>query len=906
METLTKSNKVAVWVLSSLYASTGIVSPIAIANAELNKGIHLVPYSIVVGDTFYSISQRHGVSVDSLVELNQHAPSPLRSDVIKVGQIIYVPSTLPQVLPQLGDTVTSIDERHSETELFLASQANRIGQSYGQNETSDLQLNEPKYYDSHNGASKSTEASSLSVVEQEANYLKQQVQSAFQTEANEQAKALLGKLGTAEVELHFDNEFHLSGYSADLLAPIVDTSEGVLFVQAGGRHDDISARTIINVGVGRRHFNEDWMFGYNAFFDHDVTRGHNRLGLGAEAWADYLKLSANVYTPLSNWKDSADFDEYLERAARGLDLNAKYYLPQYPQLGLSAKFEQYFGDEVDLLSSKTLERNPYAGTLGLEWQPVPLLKVGVDHRQAKGSQSDTQINVGLEWKIGASLDDMLNPANVAPSRQLQGMRHDLVERNNNIVLEYKEKERTVSIAHVPISGLSGKVETLSPSVSISSGRIESWQWSSPDPLLQGGLSNADIENPTLTLPSLPLDVTKKEFVLYLTVTDERGRSYQSSAIPVTVGADVSSRVSTLSIIDGGTPVADSHTKPSWEVEVGDGAAEFEFVLTHHSVTDEGEYVSVAAREIHVHHYDGKQIYKVTFLPAPPKDSARQPGAPLINRVKVTPLIQGAALPEQTKIRFDAADARGEWGYGHIDITIKTSTTVPTGKPQVSNLSMVGTLELGKSLTATYNFNAKGGDANDKSTYAWGHEGETAADMSSAQTVVASGKVPGHVLAQSDMGEVMEVSVQAKNGLDVTGNTVTLNAKGGASDSDGGTGAGRCYITGGVDTDGDGLGDTVVDPSGIAVTVKFNSSANANQHGVNGIRPVLNQDEMTAMCQLVGESVATECDASKFDIQWYVVMNGGEKDVPGATSPRFTAVDKMYQGQRTFVEVNLKP
>ncbi|HAN7547534.1 TPA: intimin-like inverse autotransporter protein SinH, partial [Escherichia coli] len=105
----------------------------------------------------------------------------------------------------------------------------------------------------------------------------------------------------------------------------------------------------------------------------DFTRGHRRLGLGAEAWTDYLKFSGNYYHPLSDWKDSEDFDFYEERPARGWDIRAEAWLPAYPQLGGKIVFEQYYGNEVALFGTDSLEKDPFAVTLGVKYQPVPLI-----------------------------------------------------------------------------------------------------------------------------------------------------------------------------------------------------------------------------------------------------------------------------------------------------------------------------------------------------------------------------------------------------------------------------------------------------------------------------------------------------------------------------------------------------
>jgi adhesin/invasin len=98
---------------------------------------------------------------------------------------------------------------------------------------------------------------------------------------------------------------------------------------------------------------------------------------------------------------------------------------------------------------------------------------------------------------------------------------------------------------------------------------------------------------------------------------------------------------------------------------------------------------------------------------------------------------------------------------------------PAAEPQVSGLKMSGTLEAGLTLTATYAFAANGGNAQDKSTFAWGYEGTTGSAVAGGQTVTASGQVPGRALTTEDVGKVMELSVQARNGAGTAGNTETV-------------------------------------------------------------------------------------------------------------------------------------
>lgn len=121
-----------------------------------------------------------------------------------------------------------------------------------------------------------------------------------------------------------------------MLVPFYNASHSLAFVQGGIRRLDTTSddyRNTVNVGVGYRQDVGHWMVGANSFYDRDLTGKNDRLGLGVEAWTDFLKLSANSYSPLSSWKASPDKSNYLERAAKGWDVRAEGYLPTYPQLG---------------------------------------------------------------------------------------------------------------------------------------------------------------------------------------------------------------------------------------------------------------------------------------------------------------------------------------------------------------------------------------------------------------------------------------------------------------------------------------------------------------------------------------------------------------------------------------------
>lgn len=269
---------------------------------------------------------------------------------------------------------------------------------------------------------------------QARSYLQGQITSSAQS----YIEGALSPYGKVRSNLSIGQDGSLDGSSIDYFVPLYDSQKSVYFSQLSAQRKE--ERTISNIGFGVRHNLDKWLLGGNIFYDYDFTRGHRRLGLGTEAWTDYLKLSGNYYHPLSDWKDSKDFDFYLERPARGWDVRAEAWLPSYPQLGGKVVFEQYYGDEVALFGTDNLEKDPYAVTLGVNYQPVPLLTVGADYKAGTGDNSDLSVNATINYQFGVPLKDQLNSDNVKVAHSLMGSRHDFVERNNFIVLEYKEKD----------------------------------------------------------------------------------------------------------------------------------------------------------------------------------------------------------------------------------------------------------------------------------------------------------------------------------------------------------------------------------------------------------------------------------------------------------------------------------
>ncbi|MDE1481685.1 inverse autotransporter beta domain-containing protein [Xenorhabdus bovienii] len=363
---------------------------------------------------------------------------------------------------------------------------------------------------------------------------KSQLRGMAVSEANQTVQNWLKHYGTAKIQANVDDRGRLDGSQFDMLLPLYDEKANLLFTQFGLRH--IDSRTTANFGLGHRYFFDHGMLGYNAFLDHDITRDHTRLGLGAEYARDYLKFGANGYFRLSGWKEAKKLADYDERPANGFDLWAEGYLPPYPQLGGKLVYEQYFGDEVGLISEDRRQKNPSAFTVGANYTPIPLVTLGIDRKQSTSGGSETLFNLGLNYEIGTPWSKQVDPNAVASKRSLQGNRYDLVERNNQIVLEYRKREVIRLVAEALISGHGGEIKPLNVNVNSKYG-LKEIVWNEASIIAAGGkldkVNSSDTQY-LLILPQYHVKNSNNRYILSGVAYDTQGNGSNRVEIQVQV------------------------------------------------------------------------------------------------------------------------------------------------------------------------------------------------------------------------------------------------------------------------------------------------------------------------------------------------------------------------------------
>lgn len=388
-------------------------------------------YTLKTGETVANISKSQGISLSVIWSLNKHLYSS-ESEMMKagLGQQIILPlkklSVEYSALPVLGSAPVVAAGGVAGYTNKMTKMSPDATKS---NTTDDKALN----YAAQQAASLGSQLQSRSL---NGDYAKDTALGMASSQASSQLQAWLQHYGTAEVNLQSGNNF--DGSSLDFLLPFYDSENMLAFGQVGARY--IDSRFTANLGAGQRFFLPENMLGYNVFIDQDFSGDNTRLGIGGEYWRDYFKSSVNGYFRMSGWHESYNKKDYDERPANGFDIRFNGYLPSYPALGAKLMYEQYYGDNVALFNSDKLQSNPGAATVGVNYTPIPLVTMGIDYRHGTGNENDLLYSMQFRYQFDKPWSQQIEPQYVNELRTLSGSRYDLVQRNNNIILEYKKQD----------------------------------------------------------------------------------------------------------------------------------------------------------------------------------------------------------------------------------------------------------------------------------------------------------------------------------------------------------------------------------------------------------------------------------------------------------------------------------
>lgn len=354
-----------------------------------------------------------------------------------------------------------------------------------------------------------------------------QLRDVLTEKVTDEAETLLSPWGKANVNLLVDDHGNWNGSGGSLFTPWVDNTQYLTWSQLGftRKEDGITG----NIGVGQRWIAGKWLLGYNTFYDNQLASHLQRAGFGAEAWGEYLRLSANYYQPLNAWQSETEALE--QRLARGYDLTAQAWLPFYRHIFTSLSLEQYFGERVDLFDSGTGYRNPVAVTMGLNYTPVPLVTLTAQHKQGESGVAQDNLGLKLNYRFGVPLAKQLSAGEVAAASSLRGSRYDSVDRSTLPVMEYRQRKTlAVFLATPPWELQPGETVELKLQVRARHAiRQISWQGDTQVLSLTPPANNRSAQGWSVIMPAWR-EGEDNAYRLSVTVEDDKGQKVTSNWI----------------------------------------------------------------------------------------------------------------------------------------------------------------------------------------------------------------------------------------------------------------------------------------------------------------------------------------------------------------------------------------
>lgn len=236
------------------------------------------------------------------------------------------------------------------------------------------------------------------------------------------------------VELRDNNEGN-GNYQFSILGvrDILSEENSNIFTQFSLHTQEVNSdqRIIGNLGIGYRSLNLDqsMMYGANAFYDQDISEGHQRIGFGLETKASILDFSFNQYIKTTNQKVISGTKE---QVLSGNEYNISSQIPFMPWTVFN-----YQGYNID--NEKSL--NDMKGAiLSLEMSLSPSLQLNIENDNSSVAGVKDQHNYELLF-VYPPREDKLTLAdgftsNIAfEKKNMKASLKDKVRRNNNLAVE---------------------------------------------------------------------------------------------------------------------------------------------------------------------------------------------------------------------------------------------------------------------------------------------------------------------------------------------------------------------------------------------------------------------------------------------------------------------------------------
>lgn len=166
---------------------------------------------------------------------------------------------------------------------------------------------------------------------------------------------------------------------------------------------------------------------------------------------------------------------------------------------------------------------------------MPLITFGAERRFGLNDNSDNKFDINIQYRLGESLSSQLNPDNVRATRLMSGNRYDFVNRNNDIVLEYKKKTLVFLSIAPTINGYAKEEKDLGVQVH-SKYPVKQIEWSASRLIANGGKINHNNNlSYSIILPRhIAGSAEKNSYTISAVAIDEQGNRSDPVQSQVTV------------------------------------------------------------------------------------------------------------------------------------------------------------------------------------------------------------------------------------------------------------------------------------------------------------------------------------------------------------------------------------
>ncbi len=241
------------------------------------------------------------------------------------------------------------------------------------------------------------------------------VKSQALNKVSEKISNLIPGEGITEVSLDFnDGEEDQLNFSILGVRDIKVKDNSNFFTQFSLMNQEInnSNRAIGNLGLGYRILSRDKsvMFGYNTFYDRDLTEDHSRLGLGLEVKASILDLNYNRYAKISG---SEVVSGTIEQVLSGWDYNLTSQIPRAPWARINYNGYKWEAEK----SSADLKGNIYS------------LELDVTNSVEVVTSLDQSSLAGVDDEFSLSINYIYPPKDKSMA-MTDGLSNDMFEKEN--------------------------------------------------------------------------------------------------------------------------------------------------------------------------------------------------------------------------------------------------------------------------------------------------------------------------------------------------------------------------------------------------------------------------------------------------------------------------------------------